>query len=276
MSESVKHNEIEPVLAGLQRIASIAEEFSQVFLKAAESFAQSQFVSTLAKRDWRELQRRMDELPQKSKEAMGKALQRGWFFGWHESLQGLVQLIERLEDADDHLIDQVMIEYYREKLEFFTDELGIKYPHRAPAIGAAAMAHTTIPDAGYLLSVPVFIAQADGLLAEITGVYMPMTNASEHTQKRYADNQEVLDQLYPLIALKGSPFLMSPKAREQMVKVQGEFNALNRHQVLHGERSDYGTEANSLKAFSLLAFVGLHLPQFAYNEDAAGSNKSPA
>ena len=29
---------------------------------------------------------------------------------------------------------------------------------------------------------------------------------------------------------------------------------------MHGERSDYGTEINSLKAFSFLVFAGLHMP----------------
>ncbi len=31
---------------------------------------------------------------------------------------------------------------------------------------------------------------------------------------------------------------------------------LNRHAVLHGESLDYGTEANSLKAISLLYYIG--------------------
>jgi hypothetical protein len=38
------------------------------------------------------------------------------------------------------------------------------------------------------------------------------------------------------------------------------FTALNRHQVMHGERSEYGTEINSLKAFLFLVFAGLHIP----------------
>ncbi|MNN81905.1 hypothetical protein D3C81_1987790 [compost metagenome] len=36
---------------------------------------------------------------------------------------------------------------------------------------------------------------------------------------------------------------------------------MNRHQVMHGEVSDYGTEINSVKAFSFLLFVALHVPE---------------
>ena len=35
----------------------------------------------------------------------------------------------------------------------------------------------------------------------------------------------------------------------------GPFAKLNRHQVLHGESVDYGTEENSLKAISLLNYL---------------------
>ena len=41
----------------------------------------------------------------------------------------------------------------------------------------------------------------------------------------------------------------------------GDFTELNRHQVLHGEVVDYGTEENSLKAISLLNYCATVLPE---------------
>jgi len=38
------------------------------------------------------------------------------------------------------------------------------------------------------LSIPVFIAQADGLLAEITGVESPMMKAASVLREKYADD----------------------------------------------------------------------------------------
>lgn len=61
--------------------------------------------------------------------------------------------------------------------------------------------------------------------------------------------------------LGDSDFMKSTVKRQIAVQQSGRsFTALNRHQVMHDESSDYGTEINSLKAFSLLVFVGLHLP----------------
>ena len=38
------------------------------------------------------------------------------------------------------------------------------------------------------------------------------------------------------------------------------FDGLNRHMVLHGESLDYDTRENSLKAISLIGYVGRVLP----------------
>ena len=57
--------------------------------------------------------------------------------------------------------------------------------------------------------------------------------------------------LYPLEHCL--PIAASTKDREP------DFKGLNRHQVLHGESTTYDTETNSLKAISLLNYVGVTL-----------------
>jgi len=121
---------------------------------------------------------------------------------------------------------------------------------------------------GYLLSIPVFIAQADGLLTEITEVKSGMMRdrsgkelqASKALREKLAGS-EALGFLHPILNLHESDFMKSAEARQIAAQAAGEsFTALNRHQVMHGESSDYGTEINSLKAFSFLVCVGSHLP----------------
>jgi hypothetical protein len=226
------------------------------------------YLEKAANIDWAAVMQRLDQLPKKSKDAMRLALAEGWFFGWYDGLQSLMELVESFETTHSSPVDvdHIMVAYYRNALQPFTDELISKYPDRARAIKAAVNAHISLADDGYFLSVPVFIAQADGLLAKITGVESPMTKAAmtktaKEFREKYADDPELLDLLYPLLELEGSDFVMSAKARNEAVQATGRsFTALNRHQVMHGERSDYGTEINSLKAFSFLVFAGLHIP----------------
>jgi hypothetical protein len=250
----------------VQAWADSAREFEkglQVFLeRIAPTFA------ALAEIDWVAAKRRLDELPEKSKAAMMLASSQGWFFGWHDSLQSLMELVESLAMVSPTDIDDVMTRYYRENFLPFAKELSERHPDRAAAIGAAVHAHTSLGVDGYLLSVPVFIAQADGLLTEITRVRSAMMKTSDGElqgskalRERLASDSESLDMIYPLLNLHLLDFMKSSSARQTAAQTSGtSFTALNRHQVMHGELSNYGTEINSLKAFSFLVFVGAHLP----------------
>jgi hypothetical protein len=249
-------------------VLEVAHAASQQLEKAMPSLV------ALAQIDWVTIKRRLDELPEKSKAAMILASSKGWFFGWNDGLHSLMKLVETLEVTQSADIDEVMARYYRINLRFFTDELTSKYPVRAAAIQAAVNAHSSLGCEGFLLSTPVFIAQADGLLTEITKVKSAMMKdrkgkerkgqelqASRALREKLAADPTSLDLLHPILMLHESDFMKSTEARQIAAQASGEsFTALNRHQVLHGESSDYGTEINSLKAFSFLACVGLHLP----------------
>lgn len=227
-------------------------------------------VAALGKIDLSAAKRRLDELPKRSKEAMVLASSKGWFFGWHESLGELVALLEKLAGIEQPHVDEFMGQYYRNNFEPLTHELVDRHPNRAAVIKAAVRAHSAFGPDGYFLSIPVFIAQADGLLTEIAGVKSATMRASKNTRELQASkalreklgsDQEALDLIHPILKLHELNFMKSASERERDAQVSGEsFTALNRHQVVHGESWDYGTETNSLKAFSFLAFVGLHLP----------------
>jgi hypothetical protein len=223
------------------------------------------------------LTQRLDELPTKSKKAMILASSKGWFFGWPESLPELMAVIEKLAAIREPDVDEFMGQHYRNHLQPLTDELVGRHPNRASVIKAAVKAHNEFGTDGYFLSIPVFIAQADGLLTEIAGVKSAMMKASRNTQELQASkalreklgtDQESLALIHPILIMHKLDFMKSASERGRAVRTPGEsFTALNRHQVMHGESWDYGTEINSLKAFSFLAFVGLHLPMILETAD---------
>ena len=180
-----------------------------------------------------------------------------------------MELVEKLEVTQPADIDEVMASYYRANLQPFTDELANSHPNRAPIIKAAVRAHTTLGRDGYFLSIPAFIAQADGLLTEITKVKSAMMRdraglelqGSKALREKLAANPEALDLIHPLLKLGDLDFMKNAAARQLAEEASGEaFTALNRHQVMHGKSWNYGTEVNSLKAFSFLVHIGSHLP----------------
>ena len=68
-----------------------------------------------------------------------------------------------------------------------------------------------------------------------------------HNQLAREMARVLLDSDWPLIMARGTR--------------PDDFTGLNRHQVLHGEVTDFGTEENSLKAISLLNYCAFVLPK---------------
>ncbi|WP_137132473.1 hypothetical protein [Rhizobium sp. FY34] len=256
---------VDLTMEGFAEIVSFVFAFAATVRREFECFTEKVQPSLMALSmiDWAVVRQRIDELPQKSKDAMRLALDSGWFFGWHDGLQSLMELVDRLsaKPASEH-VDQIMADYYRANMETFAAQLYTAYPNRAAPLRAAIYAHSLASYDGYFLSIPVFIAQGDGLLAENAKVKSPINDAGvKEFHKKYASDQKVLDLMLPFLDLHTSRFWQTEKARRREVEATGKpFVALNRHQIIHGEVSDYGSEINSLKAFSFLVFAGLHVP----------------
>ncbi|WP_219211963.1 hypothetical protein [Variovorax boronicumulans] len=249
---------------GIQNIVRAAAPAIAAFVEAA-----TPTLRALSRVDWPSVQKKLDELPERSRDAMKLAAASGWFFGWNDSLEDVFKLLDKLEASaagsiDAATVDQVFEEYFTHNFDSIKSRLVAQYPARAQAIEAAAYAHLSHLFDGAYLSIPVFIAQADGLLSEIAQIKSVFQKTGrEALEEKIAQwsavDPEISGLLQPLIKFADLDLLLNPMQRDAKA-AGGKFTALNRHQVMHGEVSDYGTRLNSLKAFSLLSFVGLHVP----------------
>lgn len=238
--------------------------------QAAERFAP--MLLRLQAIDWQALNERLNKLPKASREAMEVASRQGWFFNWQVSLDEVIALTNKIRSATDaEEIDQILASHYNESWDSYLQLLATAYPARRAAIEVAVKAHREFGEGAYTLSIPVFLAQADGIFSEITGTGTEsamgkergkkLTRGSERVKAEIGDDTDANQLLFPILQLHELDILKNQKGRDAKCTTSGKtFNALNRHQVMHGVLSDYGTELNSLKAFSLLVFVALHVP----------------
>lgn len=223
--------------------------------------------------DWQKISERLEQLPARSRKAMDTASNQGWFFIWQDSMQTVLALIDDIEAAgdDQNHIDTILKEHYSEHIDSYSEQLYKAYPARRIVLESATLAHKELGARGYCLSIPVFLAQADGIFSEVSKTSMALGNPRKKGSKEVrgvewvrntiGEDEDANGLLSPLFVLHQSNLLKTEKMRNADFESTGiAFNSLNRHQVLHGEVSDYGSEINSLKAFSFLAFVGLHLP----------------
>ncbi len=108
----------------------------------------------------------------------------------------------------------------------------------------------------YELCIPVFLAQADGIAREITGIdrfsiYSRKDSKPPKRLKVFVDSividelqREVLELVLiamPLNVSTGNPILVK--------------SALNRHEILHGIETNYASATNSCRSISWLQYV---------------------
>lgn len=220
------------------------------------------------------VRKKLDELPIRSKSAMQLASANGWFFGWAGSLPYVDGKIDEISKASPDEVDTLMADHFKETFDHLLGKLCDYYPQRAAVLLDAAQAHS---ESRFSLSVPVFIAQGDRIFSEVSqvesalqkelrrkGPQKPEDLRGQAALKSRLKTQRSRDLLHPLFILHSLDFLKSSNERRVP---RTDFTALNRHQVMHGETSDYGTELNSLRAFSFLAFCGVHLPNILELEE---------
>lgn len=208
---------------------------------------------------------------------IGPIVEHGWYPDPDDSLGGLELLArvftERVDPEDGERAgaatnadearrngDRLMCEKTRDRLDDIEADLLAAFPSRSPILQEAFEAHR---QAMFNLSVPVLIAQADG-------IWHDRCQKSPFSKERRKAVPQIISHpnartAAPLArALLGGRWPLALNTRQR----RPEFSDLNRHQVLHGEDTDYGTELNSLKAVSFIRFCGFVLSDMT--EDAEG------
>jgi hypothetical protein len=172
-------------------------------------------------------------------------LNHSWFIGgWTYASLGtpIKRLIDEGREAE---IDDFMAAAFREAAPDILEELCRFFPLRARILRDAFEAHAT---GKYTLSVPAMLAQADGILFDLTKqiYFMP---SGDRTRLRSAIGGAKTD--FEREVLK--TLLLPGKLREN----DRSENTLSRHLVMHGQNLSYANEISSLKCISLLDYVYL-------------------
>jgi len=194
-------------------------------------------------------------LPAELRTSVLSLANRGWFFDPNMPLQSMWHTKALIESGKHEEADAYMAAHFEARLDDIEAQLASALPARASKFKSAFAAHRR---GEYDLSILAFMAQADGVCAQLRGGHFFLKNRS--TQKPEAAayaaafDANFIDQIAHLALTENLPI------REQMRRrTASGSTALNRHAVMHGESLDYDTKENSLRALSLLNYVALGL-----------------
>ena len=192
-------------------------------------------------------------------------MEQGWVPDMDLTLGQLRQWAAALNPENPEIVRQAnnaTCERFRDRLDDIEAKLVSEFPSRSAILRDAFDAHR---QGKYTLSVPAFLTQVDGFFYDRCDANLFYGESREALQKRVEAMPSELSRMY-LGALLNTrlPLLLSEKHRPD------DFSGLNRHQVLHGLVTDYGTQENSLKAVALLYYCAFALPKPEPEDDRRG------
>lgn len=250
-------NSLEAVLQVQMQMSDMLRGVSLNFEKLVPSLLsdfQIQFENLIspALTNFRESLRLLPEHTQAALLALGN---HGWFFDLEMTLPFLWELENALNEGDVKEAEAALVDYFRENLQSTENRIIAKFPRRKKIINSAFNAHKR---GEYELSIPIFLAQTDGICYEVINqhLFIRVRGEKKPNTAIYVDSVASDTFRHSLLSPLSQPLPISMSKHER----DESFNELNRHQVMHGESLDYGTEFNSLKAISLLSYVTQVLP----------------
>ncbi|MDR6453902.1 hypothetical protein [Variovorax paradoxus] len=208
-----------------------------------------------------------DKMPGEYRDALMVIANEGWYLDPDEMAFDEPARIARAYSEGRHQeAEDQLLAHYRARLAGIEDALIQQFPARAAVLRQAFEAHR---QGLYFTSVPTLFTQIDGVCLDISTHHLFMKGRGETRTgvapyvDQIADNALSQAMLAPF--LEPHAVLLSEKQRAP------GFSKLNRHMVLHGESFDYGTEANSLRAVSLLFYAARALNEFGTTPRAAAT-----
>ena len=132
-----------------------------------------------------------------------------------------------------------------------------RWPIRKNILNDALEAHN---EGKYTLSVPVLLAQADGISAGLLGSFLftnhqgSISATAEHLMKQRFSDRPLAKSFLGLL-LEASGLRLDTRKRDKMLAAGQIVSPLNRHGVLHGLDCDYATDTNSLRGIALIGFL---------------------
>ena len=194
------------------------------------------------------LKNSFQELPNHIQEALLLLGENGWYLDLEMSLPTLWRLRDILDEGNLLKAENTLVKYYESRLSEIEKSILKKFPSRKHLLKAAFNAHRRKE---YCLSIPLFLAQTDGICKEVIRQYLFMKSNRKPQTAIYVD--QITNDTFMAAIL--SPLAETLPINASENERPRNFNGLNRHMVLHGESLDYGSKVNSLKAISLINYV---------------------
>lgn len=199
---------------------------------------------------FKEIGKCLKDYAEKTPEYLLLIAQNGWFIELDSELSLPSQIAYEIKRDSTENANKLLMEYYSSNLERIIENLIMRHPNRKEILNQILESYK---NGNHCVLIPCVLTQVDGICFDFT-------------KKKFfikEKNNKYLSQIASELEYSINSFLklyLSPLQNQTPIMVREEDVSkfpchLNRHRILHGTSTDYGTEINSLKVISLLKYI---------------------
>lgn len=177
-------------------------------------------------------------------------------FNWYIEPLIKLRLLKKLfqEYENEKQVDEILSKHYRKNIKRIFNDLKNTFKNRSGIFDEIFYAHKK----------KLYYLSSIALMTQIDGIVYDFFNGKNYFHGDFFKNKiQMLEKREKTVGLcflkqlfnNELPIKLSTVERKKIL----EFEHINRHQVVHGETTDFNTEINSLKALSLLVTLAFNL-----------------
>lgn len=223
----------------INRIYASIPQFQNPFLEHLETF--------------KEIGERLKEYSEKTPEYFLLIAQYGWFIDLESELNFPSKVAYNIQKNKIDVANELLLDYYKTNIEEIFESLINRHHNRREILESIKK---SLEENNHILAIPAILTQVDGICFDFTKKKFFI---KEKKDKKYKWLPEVTAELEKSAGNFVELFLSPLQNQTPIIAREEDIHKfpckLNRHEILHGIRTDYGTEENSFKVVSLLKYV---------------------
>jgi hypothetical protein len=247
---------IEPTLELQKKLSEPFKDFQKAFENINKIYAsipkfENPFLEHLE--TFKKIGESLKEYTKKTPEYFLLIAQHGWFIDLESELNFPSLIAYQIQEKRVDIAEELLVDYYKTNVERIFESLINRHYNRKEIFESIKQSYD---EGNHFLLIPTVMTQVDGVCFDFTKKKFFI---KEKKNEKYKYLPEVIAEIEKsagnFLELYLSPLQNQTPiiAREEDI---GKYPCkLNRHEILHGISTDYGTEINSLKVISLLKYV---------------------
>lgn len=228
----------------------ISEEFRAELERLFQALEGLRIFQNKNEEELEKLKRNLAEFTSKGGQAYYELSKYGWYLN-NDSNPGMVLgLVRKLKEEGDEALDEYMIQHYRVEQNSVYYRLVNRHPKRAKIVEEAFGAYN---NHNYYSAICLLLTQVDGICYDVTKrLFFKNERGPNYRPQVEKELKKSSNQILELFI---TPISTPTTINEHTDNLLDFPTRLNRHAILHGLDTEYGTEANCLKIISFVGYI---------------------